>query len=206
MRHRSKLCLAALTAALCLGVMVDSSSARRLEVSTQRIRTITPEFSAIGGEIRITCSITTEGSFHSRTISKVSGALVGYITRISIAHPCRGGEIRALTETLPWHIEYLSFTGTLPRITSMRGALVGLNIQQEAIGITCLYRTTQEHPGIGISEINAEGQVTGGRSEEATQIPHFSGSMLCPREGHTSGTGTVADQETGRPIFVRLVL
>jgi hypothetical protein len=206
-----------MVASALLAMLVGNAVARRFEVSSQFDRAVTPRLVFASGSFSITCSMTAEGSFHSRTISKVCGALVGYVTRAAIGHPCNGGEVWMLNgietlpgggtapNTLPWHGEFLSFTGTLPRITGIKGALVGGSILAEVSGVTCLYRMTQASPGIGIAEIGPEGRVTGGRSDETASIPLAEGGFACPSSGSLGGSGTVTQQGTTTAIFVRLV-
>src|SRR5215207_9545753 len=92
----------ALVAAVCLGITVQGASANQLSISssTYRLTWSTLELASAVGTIR--CPVTIEGSFHSRTVWKVSGSLVGYVTRTALG-ACTGGTARVLTETLPWH-------------------------------------------------------------------------------------------------------
>jgi hypothetical protein len=121
MSIRSKLPLAsAWVAAAILAAAVSDASARRFEVSEQQINSI---FSALE-QVRfssetyaIECPLSLAGSFHSRTLSKVAGALIGYITNASVASECTPGGISGLAivlngvelvgevrspQTLPW--------------------------------------------------------------------------------------------------------
>jgi hypothetical protein len=105
MRTRSKLLFAALTATVFLSFAVGSASARRFELSNQRFLAIwtSLEFT-IEGLSPVLCPVTLEGSYHSRTLSKVSGQLVGYITAANVNGPlCTNGSATVLRETLPWH-------------------------------------------------------------------------------------------------------
>ena len=139
MRTSVKLCFTALTAAALLASVVATTSARNLSLSNQRFRVSWQELQfTTPGILTIECHVTLEGSFHYRTFAKNVGRLIGYITRVAIRRPCRNGEAWAangteshprlgtLANTLPWHITYEGFTGTLPCITSifllLRGA------------------------------------------------------------------------------------
>jgi hypothetical protein len=101
------------------------------------------------------CRVTLEGSFHSATIQKVSRALIGYITRAFI-RPCEVGSAWFLTgaegqaETLPWHVRYDSFTGTLPTIERLRLQIVGFSYKYThlAPGEYCLFRSTEAAPAV----------------------------------------------------------
>ena len=105
MRTYVKLILGAATAAVVLGAAVSSASARRIEVSSQRFHQVWTSISFAGEFATTTCPVTLEGSFHSKTTSKVAGQLVGYISRVTVGNAsCTAGHSTALTETLPWHI------------------------------------------------------------------------------------------------------
>jgi hypothetical protein len=149
----SKLLLAALGATIVLGAFVSTASARNLSISTQFIRTAftSVRFSEpFGG--RTDCAVTLEGSLHTRTIAKVAGTLIGYITRADLG-TCATGTATILRETLPWHVRYLAFAGTLPNITRLIINVIGASFRVRFPGGTeCLARTTPEQPGIGSFE------------------------------------------------------
>ena len=222
MRNHSKLVLTALTAALVLAAAVSTASARRLQLSSQNI---TAKWTALtfssegGGEgIEAICPVTLEGSFHSRTISKVSGQLVGYITRANLTSASctfRGGATHVqilngtegTTTSLPWHIQYNSFTGVLPRITGVRLALIGAAFLIRAIlGVSCLYKSTQREPAFGTVEVNeTTGAVTGLRADETRTIPLGVGGFGCPGSGFFLGRAAVTQTENAATITIRLV-
>lgn len=137
---------AGVVAALMLAVAVTTATAGRIQLSSQQFRaTWAPvSFQISAGVMR--CNVTLEGSLHSRTLAKVSGALVGHISRASIGS-CVGGELRPLPESLPWHVRYSSFSGTLPRISTVRFGIVGFTLWfNHLFGIRCLYRSTAGEP------------------------------------------------------------
>jgi hypothetical protein len=143
-----KLLLAAAGATVLLGALVSSASAGRFEFSNQAImaqwRSV--EFNAAFGTTR--CQVTLEGTLHSRTMVKTVGSLMGYITR-AILGPCATGSMTILTETLPWHVRYSGFTGTLPEIVSIIAHIIGFSKRErEQGGITCLERTTATRPAV----------------------------------------------------------
>lgn len=89
----------------------------------------------------IKCPLTAEGTFHSASIAKTSGSLMGYITRASIGE-CPGARGTVLSETLPWHVKYEGFEGALPDISSLRLILRYLPIRLEIPLLPpCLMRT-----------------------------------------------------------------
>jgi hypothetical protein len=222
MRNRTKVIMTALTAALTLAVAVSSAGARRVELSNQQIRVVWSTtskltFANAEGGLTAACPVTLEGSFHSRTLSKVSGQLIGYITRAALTRAScvfTGGveDVRILngvettTNTLPWHIRYDSFTGPLPRIETVRLQLVGASFVLTAFTVPCLYKSTAARPAFGDTTVNREtGAVTGLRALGEKFIPLFEGGFLCPEEGRFNGLGSVTLLGTTTAISVRLV-
>jgi hypothetical protein len=141
-----KLLLVAAGASVLLGTLVSSASARNLSFSNQSIRASFREVIYNGPFGNISCQLTMEGSLHSRTMAKVSGSLIGYITRVRIG-PCTTGTATILMETVPWHMRYHGFSGTLPNITSIHTHIVGAAWRvREPGGVTCLARSTAAEP------------------------------------------------------------
>jgi hypothetical protein len=217
MTKRTKLIVGGLTVALALAAAVNTATARRIEVSEQRFLVLFRELTFVGGAFgSVICPVNIEGSFHSRTISKISGQLVGYVTEAIVHHPCRGGEAWTLngierpqgvtsTNTLPWHLLYLSFTGRLPNIEAIELTLDNGQFVVEVVGVLCLYRATTGSPMKGRVNVGAGGGVSSLTVNETAGIPLFEGSGLCPRPGFLRGEGTVGTQSEWREIFVRLV-
>ncbi len=218
MGTRSKILLGALTAAIVLAAAIGTASARRLEVSEQRIRVTWTElvFSNSGAAPRISCPVTIQGSFHSKTLSKVSGQLIGVITKAELTKAnCRGGTALILNgienapgaTSLPWHIRYDSFSGTLPIIEGgIKLQLINASflVEPEGIGVACLFRSTEARPARGIAAVNGEHKITT-LSPTADTIPKLSGGLLCPSSGSFEGPGIVSSLEAATLIFVRLV-
>jgi hypothetical protein len=141
MRRHLRPLLAALAATLLLSTATGSSSARSLSVSSSnfRITWASLEFSEEFGGSFMRCPVTLEGSYHARTIAKAIGTLVGYITRGTVASTaCTGGHMTILSETLPWHVTYEGFTGTLPNITRIKQLVRGFAFRMETFIGTCL--------------------------------------------------------------------
>jgi hypothetical protein len=127
-----RLGLATLTASLLLSAAVTSATARSLSTSNQSIRATWTGLEFRATELGIRCQVTLEGSFHTRTIAKVAGALIGSITRaFSKQETCADGTAAMFNgverynrtnapNTLPWHLTYESFSGTLPNISTVR--------------------------------------------------------------------------------------
>src|SRR5438270_9952949 len=118
MRH-SKLLIAVFSATVMMALAVSSASAAHLSTGNQNFRTVytSLNFAEPSGFFgTISCRVTMEGSFHSATIAKVIGSLIGYVTRATAA-TCTGGGATINQPSLPWHVRYGGFTGTLPSIT-----------------------------------------------------------------------------------------
>lgn len=140
-----------LTGITMMALAISSASARSLSISNQTFRAVwNPVTLAepLGGTV--SCPMTLEGSLHSRTIAKVSYALIGYITRALSGVPasCTGGEMTILQETLPWHVRYFGFSGTLPNIAAVMTLVSGGGIRIRGPNGSCLItlrENTAEH-------------------------------------------------------------
>jgi hypothetical protein len=105
-------------------------------------------------------------------------------------------------ESLPWHIRYKSFTGTLPNITTVGVELSGERYWFESefigFGVRCFYTTSIP------STINREagGAITTMRLNK-TGIASETG-FPCP-SGNLEGTGAVTVQGTTTKITLTLV-
>lgn len=197
--------LVTLVTACALLMLVGSASARILEISNQGIREVIENFTIRGGGLTIVCPITLEGSFHSRTLAKTAGLLVGFITRAAFRTPCEGLTIRPLTETLPWHIQYRSFSGTLPLIERVRFSIVGFAFLINLLGTSCLYRTTAEAPlGTGFL-LEEEGTIRRINIEELVRI-RLSSGIACPSEMTASGEGRLTLLGNNEPVRIVLIL
>ena len=209
MRKTAKLGLAALTAAAVLASAVGSASARNLSVTNGSFRTTWAPltFSEPFGFFTIRCNITMEGSFHSTTIAKVIGSLIGYVTSARVQHPCTNGEAWAWNGTerflrtgnsLPWHLTYEGFTGTLPNITGVRVLLVRPKFTVEFPGI-CL-ATYQPANQNGTAIISAGTMRIQAGTETSTAI-----EGECPRGSFNGTSTTVVLLNTTTPITIRLI-
>jgi hypothetical protein len=208
MPNHKAMTLLALIASALLALGYGTASARRIELSLQRFRFVwsSLEFNYAGGLIR--CPVTLEGSFHSRTISKSCGQLVGHITTALVGASNCDGTLRALAETLPWHVQYLGFFGTLPFITSIRLIVVGVRLRLSINGASCLFGTTQEHPFGAIANIETGGRMRTLRADESLEIPLGLGPFMCELAGPTQAAGTAevfAQGSTSTRITARLV-
>jgi hypothetical protein len=185
MRHRVIGRLLALFAAFTLAGATAHAGAEVLSLSNQSFRVAWTALAFEGGFGTVRCPVTVEGSFHSRTLAKVAGSLFGYITRAT-SGTCSQGGMTVLRETLPWHVQYTSFSGTLPNITAVNLSVVGaaFSIREPVFGITCLGRTAAERPmTLGVSR-EAAGSLT-------TASAGGSVGTSCGLNGTLSGSGNV---------------
>lgn len=129
---------------------------------------------------------------------------IGYVTR-AIGGACTGGSITMLTATLPWHLQYESYQGTLPRMTSIAVRLVNANIEIEpGAFIGCLARTTEERPLRMWWLREAAGPIVFAVLDEAASIP-LTGFFCAAETGRVSGTGFVTVLNSLSLITLRLI-
>jgi hypothetical protein len=143
-----KLLLAAAGATVLLGALVSTASAGRLEISETRITTMWRSVEFALPSVTVRCEVTLDATLHERTMIKDLGTLMGYITR-AILGPCASGTATILTSTLPWHIRYSDFTGTLPEINSIIVHVIGASWRVAGGGVNCLARSSTTKPAIG---------------------------------------------------------
>ncbi len=126
MRNRGAPLATVLLAVMALMIVAGAASANRsiaLGVSEGELGRVQARSSAITFtdptvSFRITCEVTRTLRLNS-SIAKTAGAAVGTVTEVTLRN-CTGGVVRMLTAGLPWRINYVSFTGTLPSIREVR--------------------------------------------------------------------------------------
>jgi hypothetical protein len=207
MRLSGTLMLAALAATLLLLVAVGSASARDLSLNEQRfsLRWASLTWNTAVGSVR--CPVTLRGSLHTRTFAKTSELLIGSITGATITSAsCTNGRATILTGTLPWHLRYRSFTGTLPTITTVRLGLTGLNLQMSVSELTCLFSTEAAEPGVIAANVGASGEIRTMDFDNDEEIDLEDEDFLCLIGGDSSFSGSAAvDGDLVEPIVVRLI-
>jgi hypothetical protein len=157
-----KLLLAAVGATVLLGTLVSGASARNLSFDNQRLRATFREVRFhLPGESTVTCELILEKTLHRLTMPKVVGSLIGYITS-AILGPCQNGGASIQRETLPWHIRYSGFQGTLPNITSLITHIVGMGIRIRDNFQACLIRSSAASPVILTYHRDASNHLTVG--------------------------------------------
>ncbi len=203
MRTQSRLLLAGLTAALTLSMALASASASRFSVST---RTFTITWSSLnmsttGGIGPIRCPLTISGSFHSATMAKVAGALIGHLSRGSFnSAGCTGGRATINQEALPWHLRYRAFRGTLPTITGIDLGMIGVKWTLNAIGIECTTQSTATSPWVFIANLSS-GRLTSLTPDANATIP-LRGLFLCGLGGNGTLEGT---SSSATSLTIRLI-
>lgn len=198
-----KLLLAIASASVLLGVLAMAASARRLEVSSSTIRETFRELRFASELGSLSCPVTLEGSLHSRTIAKVAATLIGYITRARLGF-CQIGTATILTETLPWHVRYASFAGTLPNITSYVTNIVGFTLKYRDLnfGLICRPRSTEAEPLIGTYRVST-GLISGERISGT--LPTTFEECTSTRFRFSSDEGIVAVLGATTTVSIRLI-
>jgi hypothetical protein len=201
MHNRTRLVIAGLAAALLMAFAVNAASASRLSISNQNLsRAYLPSlrFGAFG-ITAADCAVTLDGSFHSATIAKVNRALIGHISLASVGR-CVTGSATVLRETLPWHLQYGGFQGTLPTPKPIV-RIVRLSVR---LGTGCLMTSTEEAPARGINEPTYEG---GGNGNINTITAENGATIPCGGlNGNFSGAASVhALPGTTTRVLLRLI-
>ena len=206
MRLHSTRALAALVTALALLVGTSGASANRLSMSESSFEMVWESitFTIEGGMGGPECALTLSGSFHSRTLSKTTGLLVGLVPDRQLEpEECdNGGNARiAVLPGLAWHLRYRSFSGTLPTVASVSFDVVGAEFGWDLNGIQCLASVTQEQP-LPLTATVARGVLVDVSTDEDTEIPmHDAGPEsicdLAAPDMEAIGTGTIGDGSGG---------
>ncbi len=209
MSLRQKACLVVATAVTCMS-LTYTASANRLSLGGSSFRLTWSEWGVLGTaplEASARCPLTLEGSFHARTFTKGSGLLIGFVNSSAIqTASCFSGTPTALTGSLPWHVRYDSFTGSLPSFTSIALQVVGLSFTWRFSEFfpNCLYRSTEAAPARWIASVES-GVITRIRWDETRRIPFSSGEAPCPTGVTYSGTGEIRQQGGRASLSITLI-
>jgi len=192
----SKLLLAVVGATVLLGGLVSSASARNLSVSEQRATALWTRWNFSGGFGTIECEVKLSRSFHTRTFTKTVNSLIGYVTEGTILRCTRGG-ITINQASLPWHLRYRSFTGTLPAITGRSETVTGAEwtIREPTFGVTCTVR--RESSSMIVSYTLSGGTITSAALSGESPCGGFT--------GRTEGSTTNVTNGAGARITVTLI-
>lgn len=200
--HRGMIAAAAVGAVLTLGLLASTASAGRFwrePYTVFKARYTRLDFS--GGFGTVECEVLLEGNLHSHSISKTANSLIGYIEIANVPFCSRGGAT-VLRETLPWHVTYRSFVGTLPSITALATNVIGLSfrMREPSIGATCLARSTSSSPAI--MTYNREGAGVLTSAAVSGSIPCLGGIVVT---GSLRGTSSSLTDWFLNPITVTLI-
>ena len=211
MLRPTKTLMACVIVAAALLASVTTTFANRISVTSRTFRSVWTPFTirdreALGTERTVRCNLTLEGSFHSGTIAKVAGSLVGYINRASLGSPCTGGTASVLRESLPWHLEYSSFVGTLPSISELRYGLSGfaldVNPEGEPQGQCLVHSESRVGFLLGLAIGAGVGLIAGMVIYALSRgVPCGLGELILVEEVH----GAVTVPGTTTQISVRLI-
>jgi hypothetical protein len=181
MRNRIQMALVALAAVMGMAIATGVASANRLSLDDQDFAFRFPEFTITAGGIgEVTCPATLTGRAHSSTFVKASRSLVGFVNSATVDDSrCEGGGVTVLSESLPWHVTYDSFVGTLPNITRIVQAVVGLSAQAEVGGVTCLAALTESDPLMAILDFQNGRLILEIVSAEEIDTTDVDGGSLC---------------------------
>jgi len=158
--RRFKTLLAFAIATVAFGVLTDIASARNYSYSETRFTATYFSFEWRGGVGTTRCNVTLANQLHTRTMPKVLESLVGLITAASVGG-CSAGSATVLGATLPWHIRYAGFGGTLPNISQIRTKIVGWQFRvREPFGVEYLETSTASSPTTGTLDRENGGRVS----------------------------------------------
>lgn len=183
--------------AVALAVAAGVTSARSLGLDETSFRLVWANLTADLAGVDVECEVTLTGSFHGTTFAKTAGLLVGSVTNAIINEDgCVGGRADPLEETLPWHVRYAGFAGTLPGISSITVSVVGMRVFYDKTA-DCLVMTTAGEPFSGIMNLNGSGVVTSFAADAGRDIQLLFDEPICELIGDASFSGTASVSHTG---------
>lgn len=207
--------LLTVSVATLVAVLSGIASASRFSIGEPRFRATYTNFRFYNvGTLEIRCPVTLEGSFHSATIRKLQGALVGFITRASVVSAsCTGTgggtSMRWLTTRLPWHIKYETFTGMLPNIATILYRVFemefALNYTVMGVPLECLYRTTEPKPLIMTFTYNEVARELRQANPGLEELTNSGGGMACSRIWVTGESASLTRLGFGERLSFRLI-
>jgi hypothetical protein len=204
-RARRGLLAVVLTASL-LALAAGSASATRLAFGEPTFRVAWAPMRFVVSGLTISCHVTLEGSFDHTTIAKVEGSRIGDVTRVS-TESCSTPNVSVLTETVPWHVEYGAFTGTLPDISTVTLRVIGMGVGLTIFGTRCIGRSEERAPALMVADRSeATGTIADFRWDESAAIPLTGPSGCLSLRGRLSGTSSaVTGQGNTRAIALTLI-
>ncbi len=207
-----KFVVAALTATALLALIAGSASARNgLSASPSSSTLIIRNLELRGGFGTVRCNITQTVTLHA-SVAKSRGALAGQANVAVSTNGCAAGNAGILVSgrrvtglTGPYHVQYQSFAGTLPNISSVTLAVTGVSfwITEPTFSVTCLTAEPQ----------NIAGTTTGGNPATGMSVAaagiRLEGGIGCGFiEGSMSGSGSIFAELAGgtaQSVTIRLI-
>lgn len=210
-----------ISAAMLLVAGAGYAYAGRLSASGQNLRVTWAPLEIVQEGFAIyRCPVTLEGSLHSMTVSKVIGTLIGSITRAWVQQEgCSGARLSAFNgseryngttapNTLPWHLTYESFGGTLPTPLTVSFLLSRFRFGFRDSNNFCTGQYGAETDNVGIrAALGAGGVITSTSIVEGrdtiTSTRRDGGIICVPLRLH--GTGSVMVLGTTTRVAVTLI-
>ena len=182
--------IATLTAAVSMATLLlalgasTAAALRSIEVSVFQDNSSTRALTFEGGGSRVICEVTLTIEFLT-WIEKRAGSLAGWANARFNEAGCRAGRARPLNTLEGWRVTYVSFTGTLPRIESVRFQINGMAFLVSAFGGfgECLFRGNAQFTTVGSGGIALQ-------ADERVTLPlsrNLNG-LFCPETGNFRGT------------------
>lgn len=132
-------------------------------------------------------------------IAKAEARLVGWVNSFDVDEDaCSGGTVIPLAETLPWHILFQSFSGTLPDITAIDFIITGVAVNFSGM-VECLYESDISRPATGTFTRDTRGKITGFSLDPGTPIPT---GGFCGDDAELAGTASVEEAEGGEALLL----
>ena len=162
-----KVMLVGLGSALVLAGLVATASASWLSSSESAAIVGWSRVDIAGTFGTVECTLVLENVLHGRIFTKTAGRLIGYVEYANASSCSRGGAT-VLRETLPWHLRFGSFTGTLPNISSISLQVSGIafRIREPVFGFIFLTGPSQSlietlnlRSGV-VSSVGLSGRIT----------------------------------------------
>ncbi len=171
--------LIAITTAVVISVVGGQAAVARTGIRFNRTTIYWGGAETIGGPFGLViCPVTATITLH-QTVAKIRGALMGLANLGYSTSSCITGNAGQLVGNRrvtglagPYHVQFQSFDGTLPNITSISFAIVGVSfwITEPTFGVSCLTAgpqsitatTTGGNPATGLSISAASIALEGG--------------------------------------------
>ncbi len=147
---------ALLAVSLLLLATAEAGARNGLRASPSSFAASISNMELAGGFGTVRCDVHLWLTLHS-SVSKANGALAGQTSIIVTTDACTTGNAGLLVGARrvtgvqgPYHVQYVTFSGTLPSISSVTLRVVGVEfwISEPTFGVTCLTSGPQNITGI----------------------------------------------------------